>query len=295
MGRCRQCRAAHRSSDRRAPRTGLEWRWAFFVNVPIVLVAAAVTVRSVPSRHPSRPPTSSSLFEVVPATPLRLFRCRAFSTANGVALTMNLGTLGLLFVLTTFLQTVQGRSALDAGLAVLPLFLPLTVLAPVAGRITARIGPRSPMLAGLLVAGGGVALVATWSPTSSYAHLLPAMLCWGIGRGLLTPAVVTAALRSAPPHRAGLASGVNNTARQAGGAIGVAAGPWRGLRCRAATSSRAIIRPAWPLPDSSSWRRSSPASSFRTDGGSTLDPSLHGSKPLSRFAPTVVRPSVRPC
>jgi len=174
--------------------------------VPIVLVAAAVTVRSVPSRHPSRPPTSSSLFEVVPATPLRLFRCRAFSTANGVALTMNLGTLGLLFVLTTFLQTVQGRSALDAGLAVLPLFLPLTVLAPVAGRITARIGPRSPMLAGLLVAGGGVALVATWSPTSSYAHLLPAMLCWGIRTGPAHPGGRhgRVEIRSAAPGRSGV-------------------------------------------------------------------------------------------
>lgn len=49
------------------------------------------------------------------------------------------------------------------------------------------------------------------------------MLGWGIGLGLLTPAVVAAAIAAAPPDRSGLASGVNNTARQAGGAIGIAA------------------------------------------------------------------------
>jgi len=49
------------------------------------------------------------------------------------------------------------------------------------------------------------------------------MLCWGIGLGVLTPAVVAAAIAAAPPERSGLASGVNNTARQAGGAMGIAA------------------------------------------------------------------------
>jgi DHA2 family methylenomycin A resistance protein-like MFS transporter len=52
--------------------------------------------------------------------------------------------------------------------------------------------------------------------------LLPAMLCWGIGLALLTPAVVAAAVSAVPTDRSGLASGVNNTARQAGGAIGIA-------------------------------------------------------------------------
>lgn len=135
---------------------------------------------------------------------------------------MNLGTLGLLFLLTLFLQTLQHRSALAAGVAMLPPFLPLTVLAPLAGRVTARIGPRLPMLAGLLLAAAGVGLLAAWSVHTAYPLLLPAMLGWGIGLGLLTPAVVAASIAAAPPERSGLASGVNNTARQAGGAIGIA-------------------------------------------------------------------------
>jgi DHA2 family methylenomycin A resistance protein-like MFS transporter len=135
---------------------------------------------------------------------------------------MNLGTLGLLFVLTLYLQTVQHRSALAAGVAVLPLFLPLTVLATVSGRITARLGPRLPMTVGLLVAAAGVAGLVVSSPDSGYLALLPALLAWGVGLGLLTPAVVAAAVGAVEPGRAGLAAGLNNTARQAGGVIGVA-------------------------------------------------------------------------
>jgi DHA2 family methylenomycin A resistance protein-like MFS transporter len=158
-----------------------------------------------------------------PMLPLALLRRPEFTSANAVAGAMNLGTLGLLFVMTLYLQRVQQRSALEAGVALVPLFLPLSVLAPLAGRATARFGSRLPMAAGLLVAGTGVALLLRIGPGSSYAALLPALLLWGIGMGLLTPAVVAAAIGAVPGDRAGLASAVNNTSRQAGGAIGIAA------------------------------------------------------------------------
>lgn len=158
-----------------------------------------------------------------PMVPLGLFRRPVFSTANAVAGAMNLGTLGTLFVLTLYLQDVVGYSALLAGLALVPAFLPLTVLAPPAGRLTARVGSRRPMTAGLLTAAAGVGLLALLRADSSYLVLLPALLLWGIGLGLLTPAVVAAAIGAVPVDRAGLASAVNNTARQACGAVGIAA------------------------------------------------------------------------
>jgi DHA2 family methylenomycin A resistance protein-like MFS transporter len=158
-----------------------------------------------------------------PMLPLSLFRRRDFSTANAVAGAMNLGSLGMLFVLTLYLQRVQGRSALEAGLAMIPLFAPLTLLAPLAGRLTARIGARLPMAAGLLLAAVGIALLTGVHADSSFAALLPGLLLWGIGLGVLTPAVVAAAVGAVPGDRAGLGSAVNNTARQAGGAIGIAA------------------------------------------------------------------------
>jgi DHA2 family methylenomycin A resistance protein-like MFS transporter len=158
-----------------------------------------------------------------PVLPLRLFGNREFSAANAVAGAMNLCTLGLLFLLTLYLQQVQSRSALEAGVAVLPLFVPLVVLPPFVGAVISNLGPKLPAIAGLVVAAVGVALVATWSADTPYVQLVPALLCWGAGIGVLTPAVVAAAISALPGDRSGLASGINNTARQTGGAIGIAA------------------------------------------------------------------------
>jgi DHA2 family methylenomycin A resistance protein-like MFS transporter len=125
-------------------------------------------------------------------------------------------------LLTLFLQTVQHRSPLVAGLEVIPLFAPLAIIAPPAGRLASKIGPRAPMAAGLLIAGLGIGLLATVGANSPYLVILPAFLLWGIGLGVLTPAVVAAAIGAVGSERSGLASAINNTARQAGGAIGIA-------------------------------------------------------------------------
>jgi MFS transporter, DHA2 family, methylenomycin A resistance protein len=158
-----------------------------------------------------------------PMLPLPLFARPNFTAANAIAGAMNLGTLGLLFAFTLYLQRVQGRSALEAGLALIPLFAPLSIIAPYAGRLTARAGSRWPMAAGLVLAAAGVALLTGADAHTSYTTLLPALLLWGTGMGFLTPAVVAAAVGAVPGERAGLGSAVNNTARQAGGAIGIAA------------------------------------------------------------------------
>jgi MFS transporter, DHA2 family, methylenomycin A resistance protein len=160
---------------------------------------------------------------VAPMLPLKLFARRRFTIANGVAATMNLGTLGCIYVLTLYLQVVQHRTPLQAGLAVIPLFAPVAALAPVSGRLTGRFGSRRPMLAGLLVAAAGLTLLARAGARATYGELLPAFVLWGAGLGLLTSAVVAAAVGAVESDRAGLASAVNNTARQAGGAIGIAA------------------------------------------------------------------------
>jgi MFS transporter, DHA2 family, methylenomycin A resistance protein len=79
------------------------------------------------------------------------------------------------------------------------------------------------MCAGLATSAVGIALLTQLDAGSGYGTLLPALLLWGTGLGFLTPAVVAAAMGAAPAERSGLASAVNNTARQAGGAIGIAA------------------------------------------------------------------------
>ena len=104
-----------------------------------------------------------------------------------------------------------------------PLFAPLSIVAPLSGRLAGRFGPRWPMAGGLTVAACGLALLATAGAGAGYGLLLAALLLWGGGLGLLTSAVVSAAVGAVESERSGLASAVNNTARQAGGAIGIAA------------------------------------------------------------------------
>ncbi|MEV4313601.1 MFS transporter [Actinocrispum sp. NPDC049592] len=158
-----------------------------------------------------------------PLLPLPLLRHPAFAGPNLVAGAMNLVGIGTIFVATLYLQTVQHHSAIVAGAMLLPLFVPLAALAPVTGRLTGRYGPRLPMTGGLVLGILGSLALLGLSPTSSYGRLLPVLLGLGVGMGLLTAAVVAAAVRSVPPDRSGLASGVNNTARQTAGAIAVAA------------------------------------------------------------------------
>jgi DHA2 family methylenomycin A resistance protein-like MFS transporter len=158
-----------------------------------------------------------------PMLPLKFFRVAGFTGANAVAGLMNLVALGTIFVLTLYLQVVQGHPALLAGVETVPMFALLSVLAPISGRLTARLGPRMPMTCGLALGVLGMVLLSRLGVHSGYLLvLLPSLVCIGACLGLLTPAVVAAAMGSVPDSRAGLASGANNTARQAGGAIGVA-------------------------------------------------------------------------
>ena len=234
---------------------GPGWRWAFLVNLPVIAVAlplAMVVVRDTrePSgRAPDVPGTvlgaallGTATFALIeqslvaglaavallgafltverlsadPMLPISLFARPGFSVATAVATTMNLGSNGTLFVLTLFLQDVQGRSPVDAGLVCLPAFATLALVATPAGRAVGRFGPRGPMLLGLLCSACGLALLA--AGPSVWAFVL-----WGAGLGLITPAVVAASMGAVGPERAGLASAVNNTARQVGNAIGIAA------------------------------------------------------------------------
>lgn len=140
-----------------------------------------------------------------------------------VAGVMNLCVLGSLFVLTQLLQTARGLDPLAAGLATLPALLPMPLLATPAGRLSSRIGVWHTGFLGLLIASSGFAgmAVSVGVVGSGNTGLLLSMAVWGTGLGILTPAIVSAALH-AIPGAPGVASGASNTSRQTGGALGVA-------------------------------------------------------------------------
>jgi Na+/melibiose symporter-like transporter len=157
-----------------------------------------------------------------PMLPLSLFRNRVFSVANVAGLLLFFTMLGTFFFVTQFFQAVQGYSALEAGLRTLPTTVGIFLIAPFAGMLTARLGPRLPTVLGALMAASALLLVMRMEPDSSYATLWWDFGILGIGFGLMISPLAAAVLSATPPTRAGLGSSVNNTSRQVGGALGVA-------------------------------------------------------------------------
>ncbi|VWD44916.1 MFS transporter [Burkholderia contaminans] len=158
-----------------------------------------------------------------PMLPLSLFRHRTFSAAVLFGICVNLTYYGTVFVLALYLQRARGESALQAGLAFLPLTGGFLLSNLASGRVVARHGPRAPMLAGALVAALGYGSLHFVDASTPLAALLVPFLLIPTGMGFAVPAMTTAVLASVAPERAGIASAVLNTARQAGGAMGVAA------------------------------------------------------------------------
>jgi EmrB/QacA subfamily drug resistance transporter len=157
-----------------------------------------------------------------PMLPLSLFRNRVFSVANVAGLLLFFAMLGTFFFVTQFFQAVQGYSALEAGLRTLPTTMGIFLIAPLAGLLTARLGPRLPIVLGALLAGGALLLVTRIEPDSSYASIWWIFGLVGIGFGLMITPQTAAVLSATPPTRVGLGSSVNNTSRQVGASLGVA-------------------------------------------------------------------------
>ncbi len=157
-----------------------------------------------------------------PMLPLSLFRSRTFSGASFVGLAINLGFYGQLFAFSLYFQRVRGFSALETGLALLPEGIFVALSSVLSGRLTGRTGPRYPMLIGLMSGAAGFAGLIAAGRTTSYWVLVPPMIAAGFGMAFTMPAATAAIIEASPAERAGIASGVLNASRQAGGAIGVA-------------------------------------------------------------------------
>lgn len=154
--------------------------------------------------------------------PLDLFRNPTFSTATYVGIVANFVFYGLVFVFSLFFQVVQGKSALATGLAFVPLTGFIMFVNVAAGRLIGRFGIRPVILAGLFTASVGYGAMLLINASTTYVAITPIFALAGIGMALTVPSVMTAALAGAASGQAGIATGVLNSARQVGGAAGVA-------------------------------------------------------------------------
>ncbi|WP_240619849.1 MFS transporter [Pseudomonas qingdaonensis] len=157
-----------------------------------------------------------------PMLPLELFRVPTFTVASVAGVIVNFAYYGLIFVFSLFFQIQQHLSPQLTGLAFLPMTIVLMVVNVLAGRLITRMGARLLMVLGLALAAFGYVLLSPVSVDGSYWLLVIPMLLAASGIALVVPTMTNATLSSVDASRAGIASGVLNSARQVGGMLGVA-------------------------------------------------------------------------
>src|SRR5215831_18729728 len=157
-----------------------------------------------------------------PMLPLALFRDRAFAGAAAAIMLLFFALTGGVFLLTQIYQFVLGYSPLAAGLRTLPSAAMLAIASPVGARIARRFGTRVPVVAGLTLMTGGLALFATATAGSTYGHYVTAMIILSAGIGLAMAPATESVMHRLPPALAGVGSAVNDATRNLGSVLGVA-------------------------------------------------------------------------
>jgi EmrB/QacA subfamily drug resistance transporter len=158
-----------------------------------------------------------------PLMPLRIYRSRTLSAANVIVLLVGGASFGMWFFMSLYLQQVHGYSPIRAGLSFLPMTLCIVAGSAAASRLVGRVGAKPLLIAGMTLLTVGLFWFSDISVSGTYlgAMLVPSLLT-ALGIGLaFVPATITA-VSGVAPHEAGLASGLVNTARLFGGALGLA-------------------------------------------------------------------------
>jgi EmrB/QacA subfamily drug resistance transporter len=153
---------------------------------------------------------------------LALFRIGAFTGANVVAMLVSLSMFGVFFFVSLYIQNILHYSATQAGASFLPMVSLIIVIAPLAGRLSDRLGSRWLMGGGMALVGASLLLYERVTVHSGYWTLLPAMILGGVGMAMTMSPMTSAAMGAVPVDKAGVGSGVLNSFRQVGGSLGIA-------------------------------------------------------------------------
>jgi EmrB/QacA subfamily drug resistance transporter len=191
---------------------GNSWGWG---STPIValLIAAAVALPAfvfVENRVKA------------PVVQFDLLSDRNFLGAVVVALIVSFAMLGVFFFLALYLQDILGYTPLEAGIRFLPSTVMIVGVAPIAGRLSDRFGPRWLIAGGLVLVAASLFIFSGIAVDSSYLDLLPGFMLLGIGIAMTMSPMTSAAMNAVPVQKAGIASGVLSMFRMVGGSLGVA-------------------------------------------------------------------------
>src|SRR5438128_498219 len=159
-----------------------------------------------------------------PLLPLRMFQLRTLAAANAAGVVVAAVGFSMFFLLTLYLQQVLRYSAIQTGVAFITITLSIVVFSNVAQTLVTRLGPRRVLTTGLLLAAAALALFARLPVHGHYFwNVFPALLLGGIGMALSSVPMTIAGLTGVERADAGVVSGLINTSRQIGGAVGLAA------------------------------------------------------------------------
>jgi EmrB/QacA subfamily drug resistance transporter len=158
-----------------------------------------------------------------PMLPLRLFRNPSFTGAQAAAFGISASFFAVFLYMTIYLQQVLGLSAIEAGLVYVPGTVVMFFVSGATSALSERVSARAMVAGGLALVAAGMALMLVAEADSSWTALLPGFLVASVGTGMFNPSVIAVALGTVPEAQSGLAAGVNDTFRQAGIAVGVAA------------------------------------------------------------------------
>ncbi|KUN77517.1 MFS transporter [Streptomyces griseoruber] len=157
-----------------------------------------------------------------PLIDLRFFRSAPFSGATVVAISAFAALGGFLFLSTLYLQNVRGLDALEAGLWMLPMAVPMFLCAPLSGRLVGSRGPRLPLVIAGLAMTASALLFAVLDAETSDITLFLGYTLFGIGFGFVNAPITNTAVSGMPRSQAGVAAAVASTSRQLGQTLGVA-------------------------------------------------------------------------
>lgn len=158
-----------------------------------------------------------------PLLPPRLVRNRGFAVGNGVSFCHAVVVLGPVFLMAQYLRTSLGYGPFEAGVRLLPWTVTLLLVAPAAGVLADRLGPRPVIVAGLLLSALGMGWIGlTAAPGLPYADIVTPLVIGGIGNSTVFPAVESAVMAAVDPADVGRAAGANQMLHQLGGVLGIA-------------------------------------------------------------------------
>jgi EmrB/QacA subfamily drug resistance transporter len=158
-----------------------------------------------------------------PMLPLHLFRTPAFTGVQLAAAAVSASMFALFLYLTLYLQGYLGHDPIEAGLRYLPVTVVIFFVSAATGALLSRVQARYLIATGLGLTGLGLLLMGGIDASDSWTGLLPGFILAGAGVGIINPAVADVAVSVVPKEHSGMASGINDTFRQVGIAVGIAA------------------------------------------------------------------------